>query len=339
MRTDIILSLCLLFIIGCSRQEEAKPSRRSEIVTVDGKPIPNSQTETEQTRQALYDHLCQMYDIRRSAAEAYATAHVLKVDADKNGQTPDAFLQSQIASRLTEQAVRETVNDELIGDWIQVDVDGESVTVSTGSAQGLAELRRRTEARLRQSLIDSLFSAHQVVIDIDVPRGPVKTTTDCVTEPAHSQCDVMLTMVYDLDCANCRKVWRMLKSIVSEYDWRVGIELVDATSGSSLAERMASAARHHGVSEEFVVWLLDKNYMPDSLSMARQLVTSGVEQSDLVGDLADTAFTSEADRRQSKLADMGLLATPKIILNNRLLWRGDEEKILRHEISRALSNK
>lgn len=335
----VAISSCLLSFSGCSQQEAAKSSVSSTIVTIDGEPIPNSQTETGQTRQALYEHLCQMYDIRRSAAEAYATACVLKTEADKMGLPPDSFVHTHIAARLTEQAMNETVNDEIIGDWIEIESDDGDLSVPTGSSQGFAELRRRTMSRLRQSLIDSLFEAHHVVIDINVPQGPIKELKDCVTEPAGSQCDVIVSIVYDLDCVSCRKVWRMLKNVVPDFGGKVGIEMIDATSGSSFAERMASSARRHGVSAEFAAWLLDQSLMPDSITMAGQLAMIGVENNALFDDLTDSDLTSEAERRQSQLADMGLLATPKILLNHRLLWRGHEAKILRHEISRILYKK
>lgn len=327
----------LLALAACGADHGSRASSvRPAVVTIGGEAVPNSLTETPQTRRMLYDHLCQMYDIRRASAEAYATAYVLQKEAP--AVNPRVFLDSVAEARMTPADVNATVLREMVGEWIEIPSEEGVALAPTGSARGMEELRRRTLEFLRQEFLDSLYAAHDVRVNLRVPQGPKHDLGGLATETlggAHAP--TVLTVVYDMDCAHCRKFHSVLRGLVGQWGSRLRVDMVDASEPDLLAERIASAVRADGGSVAFVDSVMSRPVMPDSLALCRLAVSCGLAGGLLRESLAAVRPDPVGEERRRRLAEAGLLQTPKVLLNSRLLWRGAEAKVLRHEVERVLN--
>lgn len=312
------------------------PAVRPSVVTIGGKAVPNSLTETPQARRMLYDHLCQMYDIRRASAEAYATAFVVQKEAPATGSR--VFLDSVAEARLTPADINATVEREMVGEWIEVSTEEGVALAPTGSARGLEELRRRTVEFLKREFLDSLYSAYDVRVNLRVPQGPKHNLDGLTTETlGDAHAPTVLTVVYDMDCAHCRAFYSALRNLVGQWGARLRVDLVDATGPGLLAERVAAAVRANGSSVAFVDSVMSLPVMLDSLALCRLALSCGVGEGRLRRALAEGGADPAADERQRRLAEEGLLQAPKVLLNSRLLWRGVEVKILSYEVEQALN--
>lgn len=339
MSTSRILwaAVGLLALAACSADHVRQVSSVCPaVVTIGGEAVPNSLTETPQARRMLYDHLCQMYDIRRASAEAYATAYVLQREAP--AMNPREFLDSMAEARMTPADVNATVVREMVGEWIEVPSEEGVALAPTGSARGMGELRRRTLEFLKQEFLDSLCAARDVRVNLRVPQGPKYDLGGLTTETlGDAHAPTVLTVVYDMDCAHCRMFHSALRGLVDQWGARLRVDMVDASEPDLLAERVASAVRAGGSSLAFVDSVMTRPVMPDSLVFCRLALSCGVGEGLLSRALAEGGADPAAEERQRRLAEEGLLQTPKVLLNSRLLWRGAEVKILRYEVEQALN--
>lgn len=318
------------------------PAPRRAIVSINGEAIPNSATETPQTRQRLYELLCQMYDLRRSDAESYALTSIISRQPAAQGLSPAAFLDSVAEARLTTEAVDQTAWQDMVGQWmVTTGDDGSVVPVRANSPDGIVELRRRTLKRIRNAYIDSLFEAENVIIDIDVPQGPRREVGGMVTETLNpiSAPRAVLTVVYDLECAHCRSLYPTIKEVAAQYGGVLRVNLVDASSPGSLLEKAAQVARAEADGATFADWALTSHVMQDSLALVAKLVEMGVDESAIPALLDSPQLAAECQARHDSIAAQNLASTPQVLLNSRLLWRGAEKKILLHEIGKATSQK
>lgn len=327
----------LLALAACGADHGRQVSSvRPAVVTIGGEAVPNSLTETPQTRRMLYDHLCQMYDIRRASAEAYAAAFVLRKEAP--AMNPREFLDSVAEARLAPADINATVEREMLGEWIEVPTEEGVALVPTGSARGLEELRRRTLEFLKQEFLDSLCAARDVRVNLRVPQGPKHDLGGLSTETlGDAHAPAVLTVVYDMDCAHCRAFYSAFRRLVGRWGPRLRVDMVDATEPGLLAGRVAAAVRANVSSVAFVDSVMSLPVMPDSLALCRLALSCGVGEGLLRRALAEGGADPAAEERQRRLAEEGLLQTPKVLLNSRLLWRGAEVKILRYEVEQALN--
>lgn len=327
----------LLALAACSADHGRHVlSVRPAVVTIGGEAVPNSLTETPQTRRMLYDHLCQMYDIRRASAEAYAAAYVLQKETP--AMNPREFLDSVAEARMTPADVNATVLREMVGEWIEVPSEEGVALAPTGSARGMEELRRRTSEFLKQEFLDSLCAAHDVRVNLRVPQGPKHDLGGLTTETlGDAHAPTVLTVVYDMDCAHCRAFHSALRGLVDQWGARLRVDMVDASNPDLLAERVASAVRADGCSLAFVDSVMSSPVMPDSLALCRLALSCGVGREALREALDGSVHIKAVVERRRRLAEAGLLQTPKVLLNSRLLWRGAEAKVLCYEVEQVLN--
>ena len=299
-RANRIAALCGCSAIVLAATSCAPDESRRMVATIGDEPI-YADVVDKATELAVYEHLYDIYDIRRRATAELIGIRLIELSAKENGISPD------------------------------------SVIAAFRNRHG----GREAEAEIvRSELIDSLAERYGAEICLKPPIAPAVEVDSAETRRrGQIGAKVAVTIISDYDCGLCQAMHKGLEGLFRKYGDRVEFRQIDFSDEASVQARAAHAADMQDAywAMHDTLMCLHGEVTPAAiLSIA---ATMGLDADQFTTDMADEEAATGIRRNSAYLCRQGILRTPTIMINNHPLRLTADIKDVEKEIERALNEK
>lgn len=208
--------------------------------------------------------------------------------------------------------------------------------------QKLASTKQSSLPQSRQEYLKTLRENPQA--SMPLPGGNVEVSFDPARLRGNSQAPVIVVEFSDFQCPFCRKVQATLKSLLAKYQDQVSLAYRDfpLRGMHSQAESAAESSRCAGEQGKFWEYhdLLFGN--PDKLTHSGLIAlaqTAKLNEREFVSCLSSGKYRADVERDLQDGIRAGVMGTPGIFINGRLLSGAQPEEVYERMVQEDLAAK
>lgn len=329
----IILSIVLsaLAFGSCNNR------RNSVIAEVDGKEICSSEIDRTIELQ-IYQKLYELYDIRKTATDAYLTQAVIDIESKKCGVSRTDLLNDNVYSRITDAEVEGYITINNITS-VPIISGYELKYVNCYSAEGLAKIKSELYDKLLNNYTDSLKSVYHANVLLQEPIHPKIKQDSLIMHYRNfdNKKPLIITELSDFNCNVCRSFHHTLDSLCGVYQDEVSLCYSNLCYEPNIASRAAVAAANQDSFWSMYDLLMNSKNIVDSVSAVNFAIELNLDLNQFLFDISNPQTDSLIADNNLRMMRRGLYATPTILLNGRLVPNAASNGVLEREIKRALS--
>ena len=336
-----LVALMLPATVALATVLSAQTADDAIIATIDGRPVRLSDLDRRWSEQdpGSFSRLQQeQFDGRRRALDSIIAVYLLDAEAARRHVTVEKLLDDELPKRMPP-----VTEAEIMDAYSRSGAAAQGVSIDQVRdtlVSNIERQRSRTQALVRY--LDELrVASHEISIGFDAPRQTVPVApTDQIKGPSKAR--VVIVEFGDFQCPICRSMEPVLKRLQAEHKDDVQLVWRDfPLDGHPDARPAAEAARCAADQGKF--WEYHDKLFANQQTLGKGRLKDFARQIKLQAAAFDACVDSAAHRGDvagavSEAADYGVLATPTVFINGRLVVGAvpyeTYERIVREELNR-----
>jgi len=212
-------------------------------------------------------------------------------------------------------------------------------TLNIHSQEGQQLLVEKYKKYLRNKLVDSLKAKAVIISKLKPPTNfEIDVNKLNVHYAGNLNASTSLIIISDFECEFCRKYYDIYEYLFKKYQSKIKLGFVNFSPYVSMCARAAESAAKQDKFWEMHDRLFSEKQLPDTstiFQIARQINLNMIKfKSDFyskeVNDLLQT--------NSQKCVDMGLFATPTILVNDNVLFNSSSKEHIENMIKETLTD-
>lgn len=312
-----ILHLLLFFslFISCN----APIVNKDDVVAeVNGEKILLSELSS-QSKQEIFDLLNTAYEIKNRVLTNLIKQKLLENAAKDENKSLEEFLDSlaQQKSLLDQDSLKKDYGISTQSFYAKNGL----VSLEKGSMEEELSFRQKLRGRIAQTLVDSLYQRADIKRYLYPPKQPECVVRDlCVRYRGNLDSSVSFIVASDYNCERCVQFEKTLSRLYDKYKDRVKFGFVHFADAPSLAALACEAADKQKQFWAFHDAIFNYEGVADSTFIYNFAKSKRLDMKVFDADLHSPDSFKEMDKTINQLVERGLMATPTIIINDRLVY-------------------
>lgn len=200
-------------------------------------------------------------------------------------------------------------------------VKGELIPLVKGSLEEKLSYQQKLRSRIVQALVDSLYQKADIKRFLYPPKQPECVVRDlCVYYRGNLDSPVSFIVASDYNCERCVQFEKTLSKLYDNYKERVKFGFVHFADAPSLAALACEAAGEQKQFWTFHDTIFNYSGVADSAFIYNLAKSKRLNMTEFDAYLHSSDKYKEMDKVINQLVERGLMATPTIIINDRLVY-------------------
>ena len=200
-------------------------------------------------------------------------------------------------------------------------VKGELIPLVKGSLEEKLSYQQKLRSRIVQALVDSLYQKADIKRFLYPPKQPECVVRDlCVYYRGNLDSPVSFIVASDYNCERCVQFEKTLSKLYDNYKERVKFGFVHFADAPSLAALACEAAGEQKQFWTFHDTIFNYSGVADSAFIYNLAKSKRLNMTEFDAYLHSSDKYKKMDKVINQLVERGLMATPTIIINDRLVY-------------------
>lgn len=311
--------LYLLFFLSLFISCNTSVIDKSNVVAVvNGEKIYLSELSS-QSKQEIFDLLNTVYEVKNRVLTNLIKQKLLENEAKNADVSLEEYLDLFVQQKMF-------INQDTLRKMYGFDTQSfyaknSLVSLEKGTLEEKLSFQQKLRSRVIQSLVDSLYQKANIKRYIYPPKQPECVVKDlCVHYRGNLSSDVTFIVASDYNCERCMQFEKTLSKIYNKYKGQVKFGFVHFADAPSLAALACEAAAKQDQFWAFHDTIFNYAGVADSTFIYNFAMTKHLDIKKFDADLHSSDNYKEMDSAINKLVERGLMATPTIIINDRLIY-------------------
>ena len=309
------LLFLITFFISCNISNVNK----DEIVAeVNGEKIYLSELSS-QSKQEIFDLLNTAYEIKNRVLTNLIKQKLLENTAKNKNMSLEEFLDFLVQQKLL-------LDQDSIKKYYAINTESfyaknSLIPLKKGTIEEELSFQQRLRNRIVQALVDSLYQKADIKRYIYPPKQPECVVRDlCVYYRGNLDSPVSFIVASDYNCERCVQFEKTLSKLYDNYKERVKFGFVHFADAPSLAALACEAAGEQKQFWTFHDTIFNYSGVADSAFIYNLAKSKRLNMTEFDAYLHSSDKYKEMDKVINQLVERGLMATPTIIINDRLVY-------------------
>jgi predicted DsbA family dithiol-disulfide isomerase len=328
--------ICLLIFSSCSNNKQ-----REDIVicNIDSIPIFSSELDAI-IRQEVYDQLYHIYELKNTALNHLIGYKLITNEAKKYGKEYHEYLEDYTNEMIIEIGLDSLCKKFSINDKITQFRGTLAYSIDSDSYAGKLYIEKSLPQYIRKELIDSLMKVSNIEKFIYPPRNPFINIDELnVYYRGNLKSNTEMIVISDFDCDKCISAHLMYDSIYQKYKNNVKFGYIHFSSIPTLSQIASDAAYKQNMFWQYYDSLYNSERHIDSAKIYSIAQNLSLDINKFKEDISSQETSDKIEETIHKLVNLGLFATPSILINNRLIYNSTNINEIIHLLDEQLSNK
>ena len=195
------------------------------------------------------------------------------------------------------------------------------IPLKKGTIEEELSFQQRLRNRIVQALVDSLYQKADIKRYIYPPKQPECVVRDlCVHYRGNLDSSTSFIVAYDYNCGRCVQFEKTLSKLYDQYREQVKFGFVHFADAPSLAALACEAADKQGQFWSFHDAIFNYVEVADSAFIYNFAKSKRLDMREFDKNLHSPDNYKKLDNIINRLVERGLMATPTIIINDRLVY-------------------
>ncbi|WP_449039826.1 DsbA family protein [Parabacteroides goldsteinii] len=330
---------CILFfvILSISSCKENKDSIKSEIVaTVNGHEILSVEID-KLIQQELFDELNKIYSIRNKALNTSIGLFSLNAEAKKKNKNLDDYINTYVDNKIKQIGIDSLYN--LYNLENRIKLHGLSLeNIKKESLENKLSIKYYLKEYITTDLIDSIKCTSEINNFLYPPKSPKIKLNDLLAYyRGNLNSKVSVYTISDFDCEKCIQAKPTIDSLYNKYKDITRFGYINFSAAPTLAQLACDAANNQASFWSFHDSLYSKKEQIDSVTVFNIAKNLNLNLYTFKKDLMNKIAADKINETINKLVEMGIYATPTIIVNGRLIYNSNSYNEISHLIELELN--
>lgn len=311
----LFLFFFILFFISCNIPNVKKDD---VIAEVNGEKIFLSELSL-QSKQEIFDLLNTAYEIKYRVLTDLIKQKLLENAAKKENMSLDDFVDFLVQQKLflDQDSIKKNYGINTQSFYAKNDL----IPLKEGSIEEELSFKRRFRSRIAQAFVDSLYQKADVKRYIYPPKQPKCVVEDlCVHYRGNLNSSTTFIVASDYNCERCVQFEKTLSKLYDKYKEKVKFGFVHFADAPSLAALACEAADKQKQFWAFHDTIFNYSGVADSAFVYEFAKSKKLDMKKFDENMHSPENYKKMDDIINKLVERGLMATPTIIINDRLVY-------------------
>lgn len=309
---------------------------RNVVAEIDGEHIYNYDLEPL-IQQELYDKLNEIYEIKNVALKQLVGSSLIRQESEKHGLKENQFIDYYISNKKKTYGIDSLLSHYNIKIGAPQIHDQKIYQSSPKSYEGELAIDIELTSRIIRELMDSLMQAKNIKYYLYPPQSPlINLDSVLIYYRGNIQAKVNVVIVSDFDCDRCIDAHNIYESIYQEYKDQVRFGYVNFSAIPTFAQIACDAANKQNNFWAFHDSLYNHRGLIDSTAIFTIAKSLSLDIGQFRKDIESGEGRKKIESTIHRLVNMGLYATPTVIVNRRLILDSKSKEEITYLIDKEL---
>ena len=293
-------------------------NKNDVVAEVNGEQILLSELAS-QSKQEIFDILNTAYEIKSRVLAGLIKQKLLEDAAKKENMSLEEFIDWFVQQKIC--VGQDSLKKRYGFNTQSFYVKGELIPLVKGSLEEKLSYQQKLRSRIVQALVDSLYQKADIKRFLYPPKQPECVVRDlCVYYRGNLDSPVSFIVASDYNCERCVQFEKTLSKLYDNYKERVKFGFVHFADAPSLAALACEAAGEQKQFWTFHDTIFNYSGVADSAFIYNLAKSKRLNMTEFDAYLHSSDKYKEMDKVINQLVERGLMATPTIIINDRLVY-------------------
>ena len=336
-----IVFFCLLnvLLMSCNRDKKNNETPSREVIAViNGDSVYYADIDNK-VKQQIFDELNRIYLVRQLALDEEIDEILIEQEAEKKGLSESEYLEIYFKKYM------DTGRLMKFASYMQYDLFGINDlqrnirTVNIHSQEGEKLLDEKYRKYLRNRLVDSLKAKAVVISKLKPPQNfAIDVNKLNVHYGGNLSASTSLIIISDFECEYCRKYNNIYEHLFRKYHSKIKLGFVNFSPYISVCARAAESAALQDKFWQMHDQLFREKQLPDTSNIFRIAGELNLDMNKFKKDFYSKQVNDLINGNSQKCIEMGLFATPTILVNNEVVFNSSSKDDIEKMIQEILAN-
>src|SRR3954469_5159933 len=322
-----LLSLSnVLFLISCNADKKSNDSSHSELIAIINNDSIYYSDIDRKAKQQIFDELNRIYMIRQLTLDETIDELLIEQEARKKGLSKSKYLEIYFKKYLDTASLRKFASYMQYDSFGINDLQRNIRTLNIHSKEGENLLVEKYKKSLQARLVDSLKAKAVIISKLAPPKGfEIDVNNLNVHYTGNVNSSTTLIVISDFECEYCRKYYSIYKYLFKKYGSEIKLGFVNFSPYISICAIAAESAARQNKFWEMHDRLFAENQLPDTLRVFQIARNLNLNMSKFTTDFYSKEISELIKINSQNCEDMGLFATPTVIVNGDLIFNSSSK--------------
>jgi protein-disulfide isomerase len=335
--TSFFSLLIALFLISCNADKKSNERSPGEIIAIVNNDSIYYSDIDKQVKQQIFDELNRIYMIRQLALDETIDEALIEQEAERKGLSKSKYLEFYFEKYLDANSVKRFASSMQYDSFGINDLQRNIRTLNIRSKEGEQLLFEKYKKYLRARLVDSLKTKAVIISKLEPPENfEIDVNELNVHYSGNLGSLTSLVVISDFECEYCRKYYNVYDSLFKKYGSKIKFGFVNFSPYVSVC---AMAAESAGKQNKFWAMhnqLFSLDRLPDTSKIFQIAQELNLNMRKFKSDFYGKEISDLIKNNSQKCIDMGLFATPTILVNGNVIFNSSSKDEIEKLIKKAL---
>ena len=335
-------SFCLLnvfFLISCNADKKSNEIQGDEVIAVINNDSIYYTDIDKKVSQQIFDELNRIYMIRQLALDETIGETLIEQQAKKNGLSKSKYMEIYFQKYMDEGSLMKFASYMQYDSFGMNDLQRNIRKLDIHSAEGKKLLTEKYRKYLRDRLIDSLKTKAVIISKLKPPKNfEIDANELNVHYTGNLNSSISLIIVSDFECGYCRKYNNMYEGLFREYSNRIKLGFVNFSPYISVCAIAAESAAKQDKFWEMHDQLFAEDQLPDTVRVFQIAHDLNLNMNKFRSDFYSNEISDLIKNNSQKCMDMGLFATPTLIINGSVIFNSSSKEDIAKVIEETITD-
>ena len=329
----------ILLLNSCNADKKNNEKAGDEVIAViNNEPVYYTDID-KQVKQQIFDELNRIYMIRQLALDETIDKRLIEQEARKKSLSKSKYLEIYFQKYLDKDSIIRFASYMQYDSFGINDLQRNIRTLSIHSEEGEKLLVEKYRKYLRNRLVDSLKAKGVIISKLKPPANfEIDVSELTVHYAGNLNASTSLIIISDFECEFCRKYDDIYKYLFRKYHSKIKLGFVNFSPYVSICARAAESAAKQNKFWEMHDQLFSGQQLPDTLKIFQIARQINLDMNKFKSDFYSKEVNDLLKNNSQKCIDMGLFATPTILINDNVLFNSSSKDNIEKMIEEILTD-
>jgi len=341
LKTMISFSVlaAILLLDSCNADKKNIEKAGDEVIAVINNDSVYYSDIDKQVKQQIFDELNRIYLIRQLALDETIDETLLDQEARKKSLSKSKYLEIYFQKYLDKDSITRFASYMQYDSFGINDLQRNIRTLNVHSQEGEKLLVEKYKKYLRNKLVDSLKAKAVIISKLKPPANfQIDVNELNVHYTGNLNASTSLIIISDFECEFCRKYYDIYEYLFKKYQSKIKLGFVNFSPYVSICARAAESAAKQDKFWEMHDQLFSEKQLPDTLKIFQIARQINLDMNKFKSDFYSKEVNDLLKNNSQKCIDMGLFATPTILINDNVLFNSSSKEYIEKTITESLTD-
>jgi protein-disulfide isomerase len=334
----VVFCLLNVLLTSCNSDKKSNETSSREVVAVINSDSVYYADIDNKVKQQIFDELNRIYLIRQLALDETIDEILIEQEAEKKGLSEPEYLEIYFKKYMDTPSIMKFASDMQYDLFGINDLQRNIRTVNIHSQEGEKLLDEKYRKYLRNRLVDSLKAKAVIISKLKPPENfAIDVNKLNVHYAGNLNASTSLIIISDFECEYCRRYDNIYEHLFRKYQSKIKLGFVNFSPYISICARAAESAAKQDKFWQMHDQLFREKQLPDTSNIFRIAGELNLDMDKFKKDFYSKEVNDLIKNNSQKCMDMGLFATPTILVNNEVIFNSSSKEEIEKMIQEILA--